>query len=179
VAAASVAVLPLRPETGTLDRTISTAWPTPTLVFEPEPNDGPVLISTSYHVTEDRIDEFTAAMRKVGRSRSRTGGNHWRLYRSGEDSHLVIEEFTVPSWAEFGHQHNIRWLASDNDALTTALHCTLDGRAEQHWYLALAGRAGVLNGLPRTATSGRAEHGIIFGKGVRPLTVIPARGYAA
>ena len=140
VTAASVAVLPLRPETGALDRTISTAWPTPTQIFEPDPNDGPVLISTSYHVTEDRIDQFSAAMLKVGRSRSRTGGYRWRLYRSGEDPRLVIEEFTVPSWAEFDRQHSTRWLASDNDALTTALQCTVDGSAEQHWYLALAGR---------------------------------------
>jgi hypothetical protein len=149
VTAASVTVLPLRPETGTLDRTISTAWPTPTLVFEPDPNDGPVLISTSYHVTENRINQFTAAMLKVGRSRSRTGGNHWRLYRSGVDPQLVIEEFTVPSWAEFDRQHHTRWLTSDHDALATALQCTIDGSAEQHWYLALAGPAGVHGGSPR------------------------------
>ena len=142
--AASVAVLPLRPETGTLDLTTSTAWPTPTLVFQPDPSDGPVLISTSYHVAEERIPQFTAAMLKVGRSRSRTGGYRWRLYRSVEDPQLVIEEFTVPSWAEFDRQHNTRWLASDNDALASALQCTVDGRAEEHWYFALAGPAGVV-----------------------------------
>lgn len=162
VAAASVAVLPLRPETGTLDLTTSTAWPTPTIVFQPDPIDGPVLISISYRVTEDRIDRFTAAMLKVGRSRSRTGGYRWRLYRSGEDPQRVIEEFTVPSWAEFDRQHRTRWLAYDDDALSTALRCTVDGCAEQHWYLALASPAGVLSGPPRSAQ--RTWRGITFGK---------------
>ncbi len=45
--------------------------------------------------------QFTAAMLKVGRLRSRTGGYRWRLYRSDEDPQFVIEELTVPSWAEF------------------------------------------------------------------------------
>ena len=166
--AASVAVLPLRPETGTLDLTTSTAWPTPTLVFQPDPNDGPVLISTSYHVTDDRIHQFTAAMLKVGRSRSRTGGYRWRLYRSGEDPELVIEEFTVPSWAEFDRQHSTRWLASDNDALARALRCTVDGRAEEHWYFALAGPAGVLGGPLRTSASARVKRSLVLLNGILP-----------
>jgi Transmembrane secretion effector len=163
-----VAVLPLRPETGTLDLTTSTAWPTPTLVFQPDPKDGPVLISTSYHVTDDRIHQFTAAMLKVGRSRSRTGGYRWRLYRSGEDPELVIEEFTVPSWAEFDRQHSTRWLASDHDALTKALRCTVDGRAEEHWYFALAGPAGVVGGPSRTSASSRAKRRIVTVNGILP-----------
>ena len=166
--AASVAVLPLRPETGTLDLTTSTAWPTPTLVFQPDPSDGPVLISTSYHVTDDRIHQFTAAMLKVGRSRSRTGGYRWRLYRSGEDPELVIEEFTVPSWAEFDRQHSTRWLASDNDALASALQCTVDGRAEEHWYFALAGPAGVLGGPLRTSASARVKRSTVLLNGILP-----------
>jgi MFS family permease len=41
--AASVGRLPLHAATGTLPRGVSTAWPTPTVVFEPEPDDGPVV----------------------------------------------------------------------------------------------------------------------------------------
>jgi MFS family permease len=166
--AASVAILPLRPETGTLDLTTSTAWPTPTLVFQPDPSDGPVLISTSYHVPDERIHQFTAAMLKVGRSRSRTGGYRWRLYRSAEDPELVIEEFTVPSWAEFDRQHSTRWLASDHDALASALQCTADGRAEEHWYFALAGPAGVLGRPSKTSASARAKRTTVVVKGILP-----------
>src|ERR1700759_2815817 len=166
--AASVAVLPLRPETGTLDLTTSTAWPTPALGFQPDPSDGPVLISTSYHVSDDRIHQFAAAMLKVGRSRSRTGGYRWRLYRSGEDPQLVIEEFTVPSWAEFDRQHSTRWLASDHHALARALQCTVDGCAEEHWYFALAGPAGVLGGSSRTNASPRAKSRVVSVDGILP-----------
>jgi hypothetical protein len=55
--AASVAVLPLLPDTGTLDRSISTAWPTPTLVFEPDPDEGPILICISYRVPVEKIGD--------------------------------------------------------------------------------------------------------------------------
>jgi Transmembrane secretion effector len=107
-------------------------------------------------------------MLKVGRSRSRTGGYRWRLYRSGEDPQLVIEEFTVPSWAEFDRQHSTRWLASDNDALASALRCTVDGCAEEHWYFALAGPAGVLGGPLRTNASASVKRRIVSLNGILP-----------
>jgi MFS family permease len=135
--AATVRWLPLLPETATLDRTVSSAWPTPTLVFEPDPDDGPVLICIAYRVREDRVDEFRVAMRTVGQSRQRTGGYCWRLYRSGEDAELVVEQFTVPSWGEFRRQQTMRWLGSDQEAMAAALTQTVDGRAEEHWFLAL------------------------------------------
>jgi hypothetical protein len=107
-------------------------------------------------------------MLKVGRSRSRTGGYRWRLYRSGEDPELVIEEFTVPSWAEFDRQHSTRWLASDHNALASALRCTVDGRADEHWYFALTGPAGVLGGPLTTSTSARAKRRIVSLNGILP-----------
>jgi hypothetical protein len=67
-------------------------------------------------------------MSKVGQSRLRTGGCCWRLYRSGEDHESLVEQFTVPSWAEFGRQHTNRWLASDHQAIARALAYTVDGR---------------------------------------------------
>ncbi|MGE5697901.1 MAG: MFS transporter [Candidatus Sericytochromatia bacterium] len=137
--AASVAVLPLLPDTGRLDRTTSTAWPTPTLVFEPEPADGPVLIWTSYRVAAQRFDEFRRAMMHVRGSRLRTGGYGWRLYRSGDEPDVVVEQFTVPSWGEFYRQHTTRWLGSDHAAVAAAMALTRNGRAEQHWFLAVAG----------------------------------------
>jgi MFS family permease len=136
--AVSVVALPLLPETGTLDRTISTAWPTPTLVFEPKPEDGPVLVCIAYRVAPDRIDQFARAMEPVRGSRLRTGGYGWRLYRSGQYPELVVEQFTVPSWAEFSRQHTTRWLASDDAVMSQALTYTVDGNADQHWFIALA-----------------------------------------
>ena len=82
VVALSVVVLPLRPCTGKLSVDVSTAWPTPTLVFEPCPDDGPVLVAVRYRVPAENLDEFVEAMSAVRRSRLRTGGHSWRLYHS-------------------------------------------------------------------------------------------------
>src|SRR6202008_2298373 len=48
--ALSVAVLPLRPSTGKVSVEVSSAWPTPTLVFDPWLNDGPVLVAVRHRV---------------------------------------------------------------------------------------------------------------------------------
>ena len=90
-----------------------------------------VLITTSYRVADDALAEFIEVMYDIGQARRRTGGHSWRLYRSGEGAEIVVEQFVVPSWAEFHHQHTVRWLSSDHDVMTKALALTLDGTADQ------------------------------------------------
>ncbi|MGH2899896.1 MAG: MFS transporter, partial [Solirubrobacteraceae bacterium] len=72
--AASTRILPLLHGTGTIDRTISLTWATPTLIFEPEPTDGPVLVTVAYTVRQDAVTAFLDSMRAVEKSRRRTGG---------------------------------------------------------------------------------------------------------
>ncbi|WP_156689537.1 MFS transporter [Mycobacterium sp. Marseille-P9652] len=136
-AALSVAVLPLRPATGKLSRDISRAWPSPLLLFEPHPNDGPVLVTVWYRVPEGELSCFVDAMSAVRRSRLRTGGHSWRLYRSLEQPDTVLERFTVPSWTEFQRQHTERWLLSDDDGVATALGFTVDSARRLEYYLAV------------------------------------------
>jgi hypothetical protein len=135
--ALSIAVLPLRPSTGKLSRDISRAWPSPMVVFEPCPDDGPVLVAVRYRVAADKLPEFVKAMSAVRRSRLRTGGHSWRLYHSIEDPDAVLERFTVPSWTEFQHQHTERWLESDHDGVATAVSYTVDSARRHEYYLAL------------------------------------------
>ena len=136
-AALSVVVLGLRPATGKLSRDISRAWPSPMMVFEPCPNDGPVLVTVRYRVSEDNRPGFVEAMSAVRRSRLRTGGHSWRLYRSLEDSDMVLERFTVPSWTEFQRQHTERWLESDHAGAAKAVGYTVDSTRRHEYYLAL------------------------------------------
>jgi MFS family permease len=133
VIALSVAVLPLRPCTGTLSVDISTAWPSPTLVFEPCPGDGPVLVTVRYRVPAENLHDFTEAMRAVRQSRLRTGGHSWRLYHSVGQPDTFLERFTVASWTEFERQRTERWLEYDTDGITKALGYTVD-RTRQHEY---------------------------------------------
>ncbi len=134
--ALSVAVLPLRPCTGMLSVDISTAWPSPSLVFEPNPDDGPVLVTVWYRVPEERHKNFIDAMSEVRRSRLRTGGHSWRLYHSVGQPETLFERFTVPSWTEFEHQRTERWVEADHDVVTKAISYTVDGTRRHEYYLA-------------------------------------------
>jgi hypothetical protein len=127
----------LRPCTGALNVDISTAWPSPTLVFELSPDDGPVLVTVRYRVPEEHHKKFIDAMSEVRRSRLRTGGHSWRLYRSVGQPDTLLERFTVGSWTEFEHQHIERWVESDADGVTKAISYTVDGTRTHEYYLAM------------------------------------------
>ena len=131
--ALSVAVLPLRPGTGRLSVDISTAWPSPVSVFEPSPNDGPVLVTVWYRVAEENRADFIDAMSAVRRSRLRTGGHSWRLYHSVGQPDMLLERFTVPSWTEFERQRTERWVEYDHEGVQKAISYTVDG-TRRHEY---------------------------------------------
>jgi MFS family permease len=132
----SVAVVPLWPSTRKLDVEVSNAWPTPTIMFEPCPEDGPVLVTVRYRVSAENLENFVSAMGKVRRSRLRTGGHSWRLYHSVEQPDLFLERFTVASWSEFERQRTERWLDYDNDGVTRAIGYTVDNARQHQYYLA-------------------------------------------
>jgi MFS family permease len=134
--ALSVVVLPLRPCTGTLNVDVSTAWASPTVVFEPCPDDGPVLVTARYQVPAENLDEFVEAMTEVRQSRLRTGGHSWGLYQSVERADTFIERFTVPSWTEFERQRTERWLKADSAGVRKALGYTVDRTRRHAYYLA-------------------------------------------
>ncbi|MCP2193755.1 MFS transporter [Williamsia deligens] len=140
--AASVRVLPLRAETGTLDRAVSTAWPAPTVVFDVDPDDGPVLVTVTWRIRPGDEREFVRAMAAVGRSRRRTGGYHWGLFRSESDADAMLEHFMVPSWSQYVTQTQTRWTASDHEAIETARAHTIPDSVVQRSYVAVADRAG-------------------------------------
>lgn len=133
--AASVRLLPLHAATGTLPRGVSTAWPTPAVVFEPDPDDGPVVVIKTYRVRPDALEAFDQAMAAVGRARRRTGGYSWGLYQDGSDALLRVEQFRVPSWSEFQHQRLDRWTDSDHGLMAAALAFTETGSPQDERHL--------------------------------------------
>jgi MFS family permease len=72
----------------------------PTLVFEPRPEHGPVLVTIGYTVPEVNADEFAEAMRKVGRARRRTGARRWGLWHDPAHPERFLETFVTDSWEE-------------------------------------------------------------------------------
>jgi hypothetical protein len=89
----------------TLDLSAAPYTAEPSLVLEPRPEQGPVLVTLEYRVPEEKADEFAERMRKVGRVRRRTGARRWGLWRDPADPSRFLETFLVESWEEHLRQH--------------------------------------------------------------------------
>lgn len=112
---AGAATIPLWPlfDVRGLNRDPSFHWPEPNLAIDPEPDVGPVLVTTSYTVAPDRQKAFLQAMRAVRLSRLTTGAIRWQLYRDGERADRFVETYIVPSWDEHLRQHHGRLTGAD------------------------------------------------------------------
>jgi MFS family permease len=121
--AATIRILPLHDTTG-LDRTPALYWPEPQLVTEPEPDEGPVLITLTFNVPAANVAPFLEAMTHVRASRQRTGASRWCLYQDAAHPSRFIETFHVPSWAEHLRQHRERLTGADQDIEEQALKLT-------------------------------------------------------
>jgi quinol monooxygenase YgiN len=112
--AATITVLPLHDTTG-LDRARAVYWPEPQLVTEPDPDEGPVLITATFTVQSANVAPFLEAMQHVRASRQRTGAVRWSLYRDAADPSRFVEAYHVPSWDEHLRQHRDRLTGADQD----------------------------------------------------------------
>ncbi|MBD0292077.1 MAG: MFS transporter [Jiangellaceae bacterium] len=136
-ALALAAVLGLRapmPDTSKLDRTPSAHWPAPQLTFAPNAEDGPVLVTVTYRVPEHNAVAFTDAMRRVGRSRRRTGALRWELFRDGNDPTRFVESYLVGTWAEHLRQHEYRLTGADRRFEEEANRFTLGAPEVAHLF---------------------------------------------
>lgn len=109
-----------------LDMTPSVHWSEPELAGEPAPNR-PVLVRTEYRVVEERHEEFRDVMRRLGRSRRRTGAERWSLYQDAADPNRFVENYVVRSWEEHMRQHHERLTKLDASIEQRARELTEDG----------------------------------------------------
>ncbi|MGA8427197.1 MAG: MFS transporter [Candidatus Dormiibacterota bacterium] len=110
--AASISFWPYQ-DIKSMDRAPAVYWPEPNLVFEPDPHEGPVLVTVTYTVAPSRRQPFLKAMNNVRSSRLRTGATRWDLYQDGEQANRFVESFTVASWEEHLRQHSDRLTGTD------------------------------------------------------------------
>ena len=101
------------PDTSKLDRTPSTHWPAPQLTFTPDATDGPVMVTVTYQVAEDKWSRFTDAMHDVGRSRRRTGALRWELFRDGGEPTRFVESYLIGTWEEHVRRRENRLTGAD------------------------------------------------------------------
>ena len=122
------------PESQGLDRSPLAYWDTPRLQLDPESGSGPLVVSVQYEVDDDHRLDFLDAMWLMRRSRLRSGSTRWDLYRVGEDPHLYVEQFEVPSWQEHQRQHEGRLTAEDK-AIEDAAFTHIVGSPKTHHLL--------------------------------------------
>jgi MFS family permease len=92
---------------------------TPYFDVQPDPDDGPVLITVEYQVPDEDLLTFHTAMRAVKRTRERDGAMHWGIFQSLGRPGLHIESFLVTSWAEYERLAG-RGIVSDGPVLALA-----------------------------------------------------------
>jgi MFS family permease len=101
------------PESEHLDRAPRAFWDELQLLYEPEPDAGPVQVQVEYEVPSEQYAAWREAMDGMRRSRLRSGALRWEVYRVGERADTYLEVFTVPSWTDHLHQHEGRLTAED------------------------------------------------------------------
>jgi MFS family permease len=86
------------------DLSASLHWNQPVQVFEPCPNDGPVMVTLEYRIDAANAEEFTKAMQALSLIRRRDGAIQWGLYQDLSDPGRFVETMVVESWAEHKRQ---------------------------------------------------------------------------
>ncbi len=87
---------------GRLDHALSRA--APQMMIEPNPDDGPVLISVTFLIDPERAGEFIEAAHKLGRVRRRDGAIRWALFRDPIQQSRFLETYVVESWLDRNRQ---------------------------------------------------------------------------
>lgn len=78
-------------------------WPDPPAARVP--GGRRVVVLVEWRVDPAVQDAFTALMRRLRRSRRRTGARDWRLYADPDRPRVFVEAWTVASWEEHVLQH--------------------------------------------------------------------------
>ncbi len=89
----------------TADLSPAGSWSDPSVDLEPEPADGPVLVTVEYLIDSADAERFVAATQELGRVRRRDGAYRWNLYEDLEAPGRYLETFFVDSWEEHLRQH--------------------------------------------------------------------------
>jgi MFS family permease len=132
---ATVVAWPLRDVTG-LSRDLAVFMPEPELTAEPSPDEGPVLVTLTYTVEDDRVPEFLDVMVELRRSRLRTGATRSDLFRDGANPTRFVQVSEYPTWEEHLRQHTGRLTGADQ-ALYQAAQALADGAPEaRHMFIA-------------------------------------------
>jgi hypothetical protein len=84
------------------------------MLEEPDPDEGPVLVTVKYIVDPEKAPEFLHQIYKYQRVRRRDGATRWGVFFDTEAPDVYLESFQVDSWAEHERQHD-RFTLADRE----------------------------------------------------------------
>jgi len=97
-----------------VDLSIWNHWVKPTMIQEPAPDQGPVLVTVKYVIDPAKATEFLHQIHRYQRVRRRDGATSWGIFVDTEALNTYLESFKVDSWAEHERQHN-RFTVADRE----------------------------------------------------------------
>jgi MFS family permease len=89
-------------------------WLRPTMFQEPDPDDGPVLVTVKYVIDPAKAHDFLHHIYRYERIRRRDGATQWGVFADTETPNVYVESFLVDSWAEHERQHD-RFTQADGE----------------------------------------------------------------
>jgi len=118
-----------------LDLSIWNHWVKPAMIEEPEPDEGPVLVTVKYVIDPAKAPEFLHQIHNYERVRRRDGAISWGIFVDTEAPNTYLESFKVDSWAEHERQHN-RFTQADSEVEKQVLSYAIKPVEVQHYIYA-------------------------------------------
>jgi quinol monooxygenase YgiN len=134
IGTATVVMWPLHNVAG-VSRELATL-PDPELVRRPDPDEGPVLVTLTYTVEDDRVPAFLDAIEQVRRSRLRTGARSSDLYQDGADPSRFVLVSEYDTWAEHLREHSGRLTVADQQLYQAASALAVERPEVRHMFMA-------------------------------------------
>ena len=126
---------PLPLPVSNLDLSSWNHWGKPALFAEPEPDQGPILVTIEYIIDPKTAPQFLAVIYKYQRIRRRDGATRWAVFYDSETPNRYLETFLVDSWVEHQRQHE-RSTHADGQLEDQVKRLTLEPEKVKHYIYA-------------------------------------------
>ena len=114
---------------------------------EPDPGQGPVLVTVKYRIDPAKASEFLHQIHKYERVRRRDGATSWGIFVDTEAPDTYLESFKVDSWAEHERQHD-RFTVADREIENQVLGYAVQPLEIKHFIYARDGDPPALTRIP-------------------------------